>query len=806
MGGMVLAPRWRKVVRDVWSNKTRTFLVVLSIAVGVFAVGTVQGSRAMIDEELRADYAATNPSHARVFTTPVDDAFITAVRRMDGVRDAEGVFTFGARVKLGPADSEDATAQWRDITIEVRNDFERLRVNQLYPDRGAYPPPRRQMLVERAAFGTFGVPLGGAVRVETPDGKEHDIPIAGLVHDLDKPSPVFSTRLYGYATFDTQEWLGFRRGYNQVAFTASEGADDEAHLRSLVDRISDRIERSGARPTGSRIRLQHPAIDQVQAMILILTVLGSLSLFLACFLVVNTMLATLTQQIRQIGVMKTIGARTTQVTQLYLASVAAFGFLSLFIALPLGAAGAFGLSLYAAGMLNYDVHFSLAPEVLAAEVGVGLVVPVAAALAPVLAGARVTVREAISTYGLGNAGEGRFGLRLPRAAGALLSRFASRPLLLALRNTFRRKMRLSLTLFTLTLAGAMFIGVMNVQASLTAVTDEAFRYWNYDVSLGFQQLQAADKVVAEARAIPVVREAEMWQFDSSIRIRPDGTESRSYPVIAAPPESTFIEVAVTQGRWLRPDDTAAVVVTASTLRDDPDIRVGEDVTLKIKGKPSVWRVVGVVRTVGDQGRFYAPYAHFAQVTHVSGRGNSLQLTTGDVGPAAQSARAEQLKEHFDKLGMRVGSTTAVAVNRSNVSSQINVLVVFMMLMAVLLAVVGGLGLMGTMSINVVERQREIGVMRAIGASTPALMRVFIVEAVIIGVISWVIGAALSVPIGKVMSDGVGQAILQAPLVYTIAPLGLAAWLGLIVVIAGLAALLPALRAARITVREVLAYE
>lgn len=802
---MGLAPRWRKVVRDVWSGKTRTFLVVLSIAVGVFAVGTVQGARAMIDEELRADYAATNPSHARVFSTPVDDAFITAVRRMDGVREAEGIFTFGARVKLGPAESDDATAQWRDITVEVREDFDRLRLNRFYPDRGAYPPPKRQMLVERAAFGTFGVPLGGAIRIETPDGEEHDVAVAGLVHDLDKPSPVFSTRLYGYVTFDTLEWLGYSRGYNQVAFQAS-GATDESNLRALIDRISDRIEREGARPNGSRIRLDHPAIDQVQAMILILTVLGSLSLFLACFLVVNTMLATLTQQIRQIGVMKTIGARTSQVSQLYLASVAAFGFMSLFIAVPLGGAGAYGLSLYAAGMLNYDVRFALAPEVVAAEIGVGLIVPVVAALVPVLAGARVTVREAISTYGLGNAGEGRFGLRLPAAAQALLSRALSRPLLLALRNTFRRKMRLSLTLFTLTLAGAMFIGVTNVQASLNAVTDEAFRYWNYDVSLGFQQLQATDRVVAEARAIPGVREAEMWQFDSSFRIRPDGTESKGYPVIAVPPDSSFIEVAVTQGRWLRPDDTNALVITASTLRDDPDIRVGDDVTLKIKNRQSVWRVVGMVRTVGDQGRFYAPYAHYAQVTHVSGRGNSVQLKTGDVTSAAQSARAEQLKEHFDKLGMRVGSTTAVAVNRSNVSSQINVLVVFMMLMAILLAVVGGLGLMGTMSINVVERQREIGVMRAIGASTPALMRVFIVEAVIIGVISWVIGGVLSVPVGKVMSDGVGQAILQAPLVYTLAPAGLATWFGLIVVIAGLAALLPALRAARITVREVLAYE
>jgi putative ABC transport system permease protein len=127
-------------------------------------------------------------------------------------------------------------------------------------------------------------------------------------------------------------------------------------------------------------------------------------------------------------------------------------------------------------------------------------------------------------------------------------------------------------------------------------------------------------------------------------------------------------------------------------------------------------------------------------------------------------------------------------------------------MAFLLAVIGGLGLMGTMSINVLERTREIGVMRAIGASNKSVRRIFIVEGIIIGVISWLVGALLAMPISKVLSDLIGAQFLSAPLSYTFSLTGVIIWLGLVIVLATVASFLPAWNASRITVREVLAYE
>ena len=129
-----------------------------------------------------------------------------------------------------------------------------------------------------------------------------------------------------------------------------------------------------------------------------------------------------------------------------------------------------------------------------------------------------------------------------------------------------------------------------------------------------------------------------------------------------------------------------------------------------------------------------------------------------------------------------------------------------MIMALLIALVGGLGMTSTMSINVFERTREIGVMRAIGASSGAIMRLVLVEGMLIGVISWILGAILAYPIAKILGYAVGVSMLKSPLKFVFALDGLLVWLALMLVISVLASALPARNATRLTVREVLAYE
>jgi putative ABC transport system permease protein len=129
-----------------------------------------------------------------------------------------------------------------------------------------------------------------------------------------------------------------------------------------------------------------------------------------------------------------------------------------------------------------------------------------------------------------------------------------------------------------------------------------------------------------------------------------------------------------------------------------------------------------------------------------------------------------------------------------------------MVMTIVLATVGGLGLMGTMSLNVIERTREIGVMRAFGASSTAIFRIVILEGLLIGMMSWVLAIGFSVPISMLLAREIGISFMDYPVQASFSMGGILAWALLVVVISIVASFLPALRAVRLTVTQVLAYE
>ncbi len=801
----MISPRWRKVLRDLWNNKMRTLLVVLSIAVGVFAVGMIAGTQSIVSTDLPAAYAQVNPSSAILYTETFDDDTLAAIRHVEGVKAAEGRRRASVRIKVMeplPAGSP----EWRDVSVEANTNFDAIHVDIVRSEQGAWPPPDRELLIERDSLAMLNARIGDTVVVETTDGKHHEMKIAGTTYDLNKPPAAFAGRGFAYANFTTFEWLGFARDYNELHILVSGDSTDRQHVTEVANRVQSKLHNGGVKVNSIYVPErpgEHPANDIIQTFLIILGVLGGLSLLLSGFLVVNTMMAILTQQVRQIGMMKAVGALTPQVIGLYLGSVLLYALLSLLVAVPLGGIAAFEMSAFISGLINFNMSpFRIPPQTLALEIGVGLVTPTLAALVPVLAGVRVSVRAALSTYGLS---AGKFGGSLIDRALERV-RFLSRPMLLSLRNTFRHKSRLALTLVTLTLGGAIFIGVISVQASLARTLDDALAYWAYDIDIDLASSHRIDQIVREAESVPGVVSAESWGGASVRRVRPDTSQSQNYTMLAPNADTKMLRPSLLAGRWLLPGDENAVVLNTEITRDEPDVRVGDILTLKLNEKDTEWRVVGIVSAVLTGPIIYANYPYFARLSHSPGEAASLQVATQSHDRASQAAVAAAVKQHFDAIGLRVTRTQTITQTRDGIEYQFAILVVFLTIMAALLAVVGGLGLMGTMSINVLERSREIGVMRAIGASNGSVLQIFLSEGLLIGVLSWALGAVLSLPISKVLSDVIGNAFLRAPLSFVFSVSGALEWLAIVVVLSALASFWPSWRAMRLSVREVLAYE
>jgi putative ABC transport system permease protein len=429
-----------------------------------------------------------------------------------------------------------------------------------------------------------------------------------------------------------------------------------------------------------------------------------------------------------------------------------------------------------------------------------------APLLPVIAGTRVSAATAMRAIGLG---KGHFGTswldRLLQSVTAT-AHFISRPMRISLRNTIRRKARLLLTLSTLRLGGAIFIAVLSVHASLMKTLDDALSYWNYDVDVNFVNPHRIAEIEREALKVPGVIAAESWIGSGARRLRPDGIEGENFSFMGTPAETTMIQPTLLEGRWLLPEDENAVVINSSMLDTEPDLKVGDQLTVKIEERESTWLIVGIVRGVMTGPLAYANYPYLAKEVRFIGRSGGVQIIGETKDPEAQTALAEGLKTYFENMGMRVRSTNTTASTRANITNQFNIIVFFLTFMAILIALVGGLGLMGTMSMNVMERTREIGVMRAVGADDGAILRVVLVEGLFIGLLSWFIGTLAALPISQLMSNMVGLAFLQAPLSYTFSLTGALLWLGLVLLLSGIASFLPSWNASRLTIREVLAYE
>jgi putative ABC transport system permease protein len=413
------------------------------------------------------------------------------------------------------------------------------------------------------------------------------------------------------------------------------------------------------------------------------------------------------------------------------------------------------------------------------------------------------VREAIASYGLSQegAGGGAFDRLVERLRGL------PRPLMLSLRNTFRRKGRLVLTLTTLTLAGAIAVAVVSVRASLLLTLDEIIEYDNYDVSLQLGRAYRTERLEQEALRVPGVVAVESWGSAGTYRLRPDGSEGDVIFLTAPPAETAMLSPRMVAGRWLLPEDENAIVVSAYLLSEEPDLGVGSEIVLDIDDRETAWQIVGVVRTAQPYAYAYVDFDDFSRVVRNVGRANVIDVATERHDADFQLQVGEALQAHLEGAGLDVTSMYTRSQTRAAIDVLFSIIVIFLGSMALILTLVGGIGLTGTMSLSVLERIREIGVMRAIGASNGAVRLVIMAEGMVIGLMSWLLGTLLALPMGKVLSDAVGvRTPLNTPLSYTIPPVAVLLWLGLVVLVSLLASYVPAQSAAQLSVREVLAYE
>ncbi|PKO19171.1 MAG: hypothetical protein CVU39_01065 [Chloroflexi bacterium HGW-Chloroflexi-10] len=803
---MLLKPRWQKVIVDLWTNRTRTVLVVASIAVGLFAIGVITTINLVIREDMRLGYAAVNPANSFIQTDLIEPGLADHIERMQGVQQVQGGRSVGMRVK-------NASGEWQSFEVQAAEDWSALEMNKLELLAGDWPK-KGEVLLSNHKLDDLDVVVGDSIQVELPSGDTTTLLVSGIVRDLTigaykGSGGFFLASEQGYILQDTLAMLehSLPDYYNNLLIVL-DGADDFEHVQQMTAEISEELEKSGAVVINSKAARSndHPNSSIVDAISGTLILLGFLSVFLSGFLVTNTVQALLKQQTQQIGIMKSIGGRRVQIMVIYLVMILVFGILAFAIACPLANWVSFPMLSFLADQLNFVLLGQrLVPPVIWLQAVLALLIPLMAAWLPIREGTRIRVREALT--GMKEQEAGKKPPSFHKVPGL---KKLSRPILIALRNTFRRKGRLGLTLITFSLAGAVFIATFNVQVSMDNYVKQLGRYFQADVNITLRKPERNQEVIQLLENIPGVGAVEVWAIEPAKLILENGASGERVQIFAPPVDSKLVTPIVSSGRWIIPGDTQAIVLSELFHERYPELVPGDSIWLRIGDKDTEWMVAGFFQFAGKNGGFsaYTQYPDLANVLGNTNRATSFRVT-GDhknLTTAEQDDLAARIQTVFELEGIRIADLTTGKYLTSITGEGFATLTAFLLFLSVLIAIIGSIGLAGTMSMNVMERTREIGILRSVGASNWVLIRMVLVEGLTIGLLSYIFGSILSFPISTLLSNSITLALFGAITSFGFSASGFGIWLGLVVMLSLLSSIVPALNAARLTIREVLAYE
>ena len=644
---------WRKVWRDLWMNKTRTFLAIWSITGGVFAIGVTFGMADQMLSSMDAAHQATFPAHIQMFTSGgLEPEVATRFQKIGGVEDVEldnfNIF----RYKVGPE------AEWKSGWLVMRDDYEAQKYDVYELNMGQWPVDK-SLGIERLSSSYYDLSIGDQVIFEVEEDKEQTFSISGQIRHPFVPPPAFGGPAVFFIDREGLERFGIASGtFNRLLIRVTPYSD--SHARDMASEIKDRLSKEGITVASTNYQdpEEHWGRPIMRGIHLVSRLIATVSLAISVVLVINTLTALITEQTNQIGIMKTIGARNSTIVKVYLAGVVVYGLFALSISLPLGALLAFGISRQLLNLFNIDYNvFQVSKQALLLQVLAATLVPVLSALWPVFRGATITVREAISSHGLSDG----FGARtLDHLVKRLAPRSLSRPYLISIRNMFRRQGRFMLTQLVLIIAGTMFLLVMSLSASLTRTLDNDFGRRQYDMTIIFKERERIDRAVALAESQAGVAQAEVW-YSHSASILKAGQRTREAgfgtEIIGIPAGSQIFRPLIISGRWLDPSDERAVVINIDTAEDNR-IQLGETITLDLGVLgDSEWQVVGFFNDPfgGDVASTDPIYANqqavFRATRRQNNQGKNVYVRTDKDNVAYVERISTQLKEQYDAYNM-----------------------------------------------------------------------------------------------------------------------------------------------------------
>ena len=806
----LLSASLRKSFADVTRRKGRTLLVVLGIFIGVFGLTAINTAEDALFAAVTFSVGSQAIQPDIVLNVDhLDPALLPTLQAVADVKTVQYQTVFNTQWHVSQAPGH------INMVITSYPDLRHVPLSPFQLTSGRYPGVG-EIVMEYGDLGLQPFALGDTVTVDTSQGRAR-LRVVGLARTLGH-NPASSGTGEGYMS-DV--------GLRQISAGASTGLTPtsvsldpeiaikvQGHATAVAATVQQLLSTHGMTVYNLSVRgTSSPQTHAIGGVFSLLRILIIVAVVMSGFLILNTVTTLVAEQTAIIGAMKAVGGTRGAIMRGYLVSVGIYSMLATLPAVALGVFGGYQLASQLATSVPIDIGpFVLQWWIVIVGLAVGFGVPILAALLPLWNGTRIKVRDALAAYGV-SAGSGGVMARL-----GLSGRFTwiSQTVWLGLRGVFRKRWRAALTLLTLTLAGASFLVVQTASASVASTVRSVNANIAAEIEIDTDQPLSLAQLRTQLNAVGNIRRVERFWHDQSVE-----TQWGQMQVMAFDADTQLYQYQLTSGRWLATGETNTTLLSDDALARS-GLRIGDTLTISDQGNQATLRIIGTVKQPIDHfGGIGAiimsldTYNQFAGVPAGSRGdfGQDFLVQARDRSPGAVNHLTDDLDRLLNQGASQdctqvcSGGNFGVMLLSSETAQQLQnwyILYALLYAVALIVGIAGVLGLANALTASVLERRREIGMFRAMGASGWRIGQVFWSEGLALGGISWLVGGIVGVPLAYLFVHAFGQLVM--PLDFVVDPVAFVVMLGAIVIIATLATFAPASRASHVRVADMLRYE
>lgn len=789
---------FKKMFRDLMLYKGRTMLTLIGILIGVAAVGAVLSSYSILDREMNRNFMDTNPASIVLNIENLDVKGTQLLKQSYGDVDIELRKTIQARISRG-----DGT--YGTIILRAVQDFENQKVDTFTLEKGCFPAGASEMVIERDSLkilNNINEGVGEVVLIKLPGGLEKDMRLSGRVHAPGLAPASMENYSYAFLSLEGLKSLGYKGWYDEIHIVSRDNRFDRVKMQMLSADIEKMFTENGYFVSKVEVPVpgKHPHADQLDSLLFLLQAFALISLLAACLIIINLVSFIMSRQMKQIAIMKTAGASTFDIAVPYLFYVFIISAAALIISFPLSLAIGNGYSNFAADILNFKISSSYVPYwVFLLQAVAGILIPLASAVYPIYKSCTKSVKEGLServgsTFSAQNRG-GYF---------KKIFSFTNSKIIIPINNLLRKKTRAILAVLALLTGGVLFMTSQNIIASIDKTVDASakdFR-WDYNITLACNYPDERLKEVLGK--IDGLEKYEIWKGNSMLLMENCSTNSVNCPVRIIPDNSNMVNLPV-MDKLDNTDGGDAVIVNNGLVKDEKWIRPGMTLKVKINGKTADVLISGIVNEAPALPTVYMKINTYEKL--FGGKSGQMVLASANTRDVNEQRKiTRDIEAKFKSAGIELAENWNIYVLRKAFADHLLLIMTFLAAISMLAIIVGGLSIGSAIGINIAERKREMGVLRAVGVKRYQSVSMVLTEVLIMGILSWVIGIILSYPVSKWVGNYFGEIFLGTGLQNSLSLSGAVLWLIISVTVSMVAGLLPAWKTASSPLREMLEYE